>query len=74
MRVCSKGNCLSVPFGLPLPRLPFLDFRTRRVLGFGFVVSFIVLLLYGFYGLWSASLRNPFATLDVAHYIDSLFH
>ena len=73
MRVSSKGKRLSVPFGLPLPRSVIFTLLVRRLFRFDFFSS-IVDALYWFYMLWDTPFGNTPATLDVAHYIDSLFH
>lgn len=73
MRVSSKGKRLSVPFGLPLPRSAIFTLLVRRLFRFVFFSS-IVGTLYKFYMLWDSPFGNTPATLDVARYIDSLFH
>ena len=73
MRVSSKGKRLSVPFGLPLPRSAIFTLLVRRLFRFVFFSS-IVGALYWFYMLWDTPFGNTPATLDVARYIDSLFH
>jgi len=73
MRVSSKGKRLSVPFGLPLPRSAIFTLLVRRLFRFVFFSS-IVGTLYRFYMLWDSPFGNTPATLDVARYIDSLFH
>ncbi len=73
MRVSSKGKRLSVPFGLPLPRSAIFTLLVRRLFRFVFFSS-IVGTLNWFYMLWNTPFGNKPTTLDVARYIDSLFH